>query len=45
MGDAMTLARNGETWQVQTQEGPLTARQVVIALGPWSADLMQTLRL
>ncbi|QCK87993.1 FAD-binding oxidoreductase [Phreatobacter aquaticus] len=39
-GDAMTLAQVQGGYRVETEEGAVTARQVVIALGPWSADLV-----
>ena len=36
-GDARTLQQTGDgRWRVATQEGPLTAREAVVALGPWS---------
>lgn len=43
VGDARTLAESGEGWVVQTDEGPLHAREVVIALGPWSDDVFRPL--
>lgn len=41
LGDAMTLRQNGPGgWQVDTADGrTLTAKQVVVALGPWSLQL------
>ncbi len=41
-GDAMTLTRTPDRmgWQVQNIEGPIRADAAVIALGPWSADLL-----
>ena len=41
LGDAMTLRRHGtEGWQVDTADGhTLTAKQVVVALGPWTLQL------
>lgn len=41
LGDAMTLRRSGpQAWQVDTADGrTLTAKQVVVALGPWSLEL------
>ncbi|MEM6847571.1 MAG: FAD-binding oxidoreductase [Pseudomonadota bacterium] len=39
-GDARTLTRTGERWTVTTAKGPVSAKDVVIALGPWSADLL-----
>jgi D-amino-acid dehydrogenase len=42
-GDALTLAPDGEGWRVFTDEGPLCADEVVVAMGPWSNDLFETL--
>jgi D-amino-acid dehydrogenase len=42
-GDARTLHRTGPTWRVDTDEGPLDARDIVIALGPWMPDLLEVL--
>ena len=37
IGDARTLQQTGDgRWRVATEEGPLTAREVVVAMGPWS---------
>ena len=38
-GDARSLAQSGLGWTVATSSGQLAARDVVIALGPWSNDL------
>jgi D-amino-acid dehydrogenase len=38
-GDAQTLHRFSGGWRVETAEGPVDARDAVIALGPWSMDL------
>jgi D-amino-acid dehydrogenase len=36
-GDARTLQQMSDgRWRVATEEGPVTAREVVVALGPWS---------
>jgi D-amino-acid dehydrogenase len=35
-GNAQTLERDGQGWRLRTAQGPLTASDVVIALGPWS---------
>jgi D-amino-acid dehydrogenase len=36
-GDARTLLQTGDgRWCVATEEGPVTAREAVVALGPWS---------
>ncbi len=40
VGDALTLEQEpGGRWQVATPEGKVSAREVVVALGPWS-DLL-----
>jgi D-amino-acid dehydrogenase len=39
-GDARTLHRSGDNWRVDTDEGPVDARQAVIALGPWAPDVL-----
>jgi D-amino-acid dehydrogenase len=36
-GDARTLQQTGDgRWRVASEEGPVTAREAVVALGPWS---------
>jgi D-amino-acid dehydrogenase len=40
-GSAETLARKSAGWTVQTDDGVLEADAVVLALGPWSADLLR----
>jgi len=42
-GDALTLHRSGGNWRVETDEGPIDAPEVVVALGPWAPDLMNSL--
>ena len=44
-GDARSLAASGPGWVVTTDEGPLPAREAVVALGPWSGELMRSLGL
>lgn len=44
-GDARTLSRLRDGWQVRTAKGPVSAGAVVVALGPWSDDLFRTLGL
>jgi D-amino-acid dehydrogenase len=39
-GDARTLHRSGTDWRVDTDEGPIDAKEAVIALGPWAPDLL-----
>jgi D-amino-acid dehydrogenase len=41
--DARTLNRSGEEWQVQSEGGPLMARDAVVALGPWSDQVYKPL--
>jgi D-amino-acid dehydrogenase len=42
-GDARTLHRSESRWRVDTDEGHVDADQVVVSLGPWSADLLAPL--
>ena len=35
-GDAATLEAAGSQWRINTAQGPLEAKDVVIALGPWA---------
>jgi D-amino-acid dehydrogenase len=42
-GDATTLRRAGDAWTVQTEQGTLAAREVVVALGPWSDMVFEPL--
>ena len=39
-GDALTLHRSEARWRVETDEGPIDAKDVVVALGPWAPDLL-----
>jgi D-amino-acid dehydrogenase len=43
MGDARSLHRDGARWRIDTAEGPVEAGDVVVALGPWSPDLLSSL--
>jgi D-amino-acid dehydrogenase len=43
--DILGLARDKDGWRVQMAEGELTSDMVVVALGPWSADLLRPLGL
>ena len=36
IGDARTLEPSGGRWRVATLEGSITAREAVVAMGPWS---------
>jgi len=40
-GDAATLHRAAGRWRVDTSEGPVDADDAVVALGPWSPDLLK----
>ena len=42
-GDARTLHRASPYWRVDTASGPLDAGDVVIALGPWTPDVLAPL--
>jgi D-amino-acid dehydrogenase len=42
-GDARTLHRANPYWRVETAAGPLDAGDVVIALGPWTGDVLAPL--
>ena len=42
-GDARSLEVSQGGWQVMTQQGPLLARQVVVALGAWASDILAPL--
>jgi D-amino-acid dehydrogenase len=39
-GDARTLHRASARWRLDTEEGTVDADQAVVALGPWSSDLL-----
>jgi D-amino-acid dehydrogenase len=39
VGDARTLEQSGGRWRVATLEGTLTAREVVVTMGPWSDQI------
>lgn len=42
-GDARSLAETADGWQVETDAGAVTARDVVVALGPWSNEIYEPL--
>ncbi len=44
-GDARSLQTSKTRWRVDTAQGPLDADQAIVALGPWSADLLKALGL
>jgi glycine/D-amino acid oxidase-like deaminating enzyme len=41
--DIKAIAPDGEGWRVALADGGIFARHVVVALGPWSADLLRPL--
>jgi D-amino-acid dehydrogenase len=38
-GDARRLAQDSSGWSLPVENGPIAAREVVVALGPWSDDV------
>jgi D-amino-acid dehydrogenase len=44
-GDAQTLHKTSSGWRIDTDEGALDTKDVVVALGPWSPDLLKRLDL
>jgi D-amino-acid dehydrogenase len=42
-GDARRLASQSSGWSVATEKGSIEAREVVVALGPWSDDVFRPL--
>ena len=44
-GDARSLSASGAGWVVTAEGGPVAAREAVVALGPWSGELMRSLGL
>lgn len=43
IGDANTLRESSSGWSVTTSEGPVTAADVVLALGPWANEVTKRL--
>lgn len=43
IGDARSLRPGASGWSITTQNGPIEARQAVVALGPWSMDVLAPL--
>ncbi|MGU3494268.1 NAD(P)/FAD-dependent oxidoreductase [Xanthobacteraceae bacterium A53D] len=39
--DASTLEPAGSGWRITTEDGPLEAEHAVVALGPWSPELLR----
>jgi D-amino-acid dehydrogenase len=42
-GDARRLAQDPSGWSLPDDDGPVTAREAVVALGPWSDDVFRPL--
>jgi D-amino-acid dehydrogenase len=42
-GDARRLSSEPMGWSVPTETGPIEAREAVVALGPWSDDVLRPL--
>jgi D-amino-acid dehydrogenase len=42
-GDARTLRRADGRWCVDTDTGPVEAAEAIVALGPWSSDVLEPL--
>ena len=43
VGDARTLEQSGNRWRISIDEGSATAREVVVAMGPWSDQVFRPL--
>ncbi|SDR41386.1 D-amino-acid dehydrogenase [Rhizobiales bacterium GAS113] len=43
IGEALSLAPQSSGWSVQSESGPIEAREAVVALGPWSDDVFRPL--
>jgi len=43
VGDARTLEQSGTRWRLATLEGTIAAREVVVAMGPWSDQIFAPL--
>jgi D-amino-acid dehydrogenase len=41
--DVKAIAPDGDRWRVVLADGEISARHVVVALGPWSADILRPL--
>jgi D-amino-acid dehydrogenase len=41
--DIKAIVPDGEGWRVMLADGEISARHVVVALGPWSADILRPL--
>jgi D-amino-acid dehydrogenase len=42
-GDARGLTAEASGWSLRSESGPITAREAVVALGPWSDDVFRPL--
>jgi D-amino-acid dehydrogenase len=42
-GDARRLAQDTSGWSLPAEDGPISAREAVVALGPWSDDVFRPL--
>ena len=42
-GDAHALTATASDWSLHSESGPITAREAVVALGPWSDDVLRPL--
>jgi D-amino-acid dehydrogenase len=43
IGDARTLQQQGASWHIAGSDGAIAAREVVVALGPWSDQVFRPL--
>ena len=43
IGDARALTAEAFGWSLRSESGPITAREAVVALGPWSDDVFRPL--
>ncbi|WP_407147548.1 NAD(P)/FAD-dependent oxidoreductase [Bradyrhizobium sp. ORS 86] len=43
VGDGRTLEQHGRNWRIATLQGSITAREVVLAMGPWSDQVLAPL--
>lgn len=39
--DAASLERSGAGWRIRSSDGPIDGSHAIVALGPWSADLLE----
>ncbi|MGM0562682.1 MAG: NAD(P)/FAD-dependent oxidoreductase [Pseudomonadota bacterium] len=45
VADARSLKRQKSGWHLESEDGPITANEVVVALGPWASELLAPLGL